>query len=360
MTKKRKSNRQKYQNKHLKAFTTLRPTYVRFVEKLELLLEELLQLSNVRYHAIEGRAKTVESFYEKLNRPGKQYVDPLNDIPDLAGVRVVLYTTDDADIVSQLIDTEFDVDASQSGDKRKILAPDQFGYLSVHKIIALGPDRASLREWEGFAQLRAEVQIRTVLQHAWAAISHRLQYKRENEIPAKFRRKLTRLAGLLELADEQFVDLKKEEKKVRESVSARVSAGESTVALDRLSVLEYLRTSRDVASIAQTASAVGLGTDELVVEGDIQLVSIAQLLGLLDLGALSNAIKRASERAAEVFAELAKSNYKNMAGDSDHWAAVLLLAKDRGEQINPKDVPWTLEDYTDLIQQIGNKIWSGG
>jgi putative GTP pyrophosphokinase len=48
-----------------------------------------------------------------------------------------------------------------------------------------------------------EIQVRTVLQDAWAIIQHHLVYKQESQVPRTLQRKLNSLAGLLETADYQ-------------------------------------------------------------------------------------------------------------------------------------------------------------
>jgi trimethylamine:corrinoid methyltransferase-like protein len=65
--------------------------------------------------------------------------------------------------------------------------------------------------------MHAEVHVRTVLQHAWAAISHSLQYKKEDDVPAALRRRLNRLAALLELADQEFTTLSAEHRALHQS-----------------------------------------------------------------------------------------------------------------------------------------------
>ena len=119
------------------------------------------------------------------------------------------------------------MDADSAGDTLSWLEPDQFGYRSTHYSVRLLPDRAHLPEWRDFAQLRAEIQIRTVLQHAWAAISHALQYKREFEVPSQFRRRLSRLAGMLELADEEFTGVRRDQIVARQA--AEMATNEQNV-----------------------------------------------------------------------------------------------------------------------------------
>ena len=112
--------------------------------------------------------------------------------------------SDDVDKIAKVIQDEFEVDEVNSVDKREILDPDRFGYLSLHYVIKLNDKRISLPEYKRFKDLKIEIQIRSILQHAWAEIEHDLGYKSKHSVPRKVRRNFSRLASLLELADEEF------------------------------------------------------------------------------------------------------------------------------------------------------------
>lgn len=81
---------------------------------------------------VEARAKTLESFREKVTREGKSYNDPLNEITDLCGVRVIVRTLEDVDRVSSLISQEMTINRADSATKGDEFDPDRFGYRSVH------------------------------------------------------------------------------------------------------------------------------------------------------------------------------------------------------------------------------------
>ena len=242
-------------------YINLRPTCERFCAKLKNLIEELLAKESVRYQVVEARAKTPDSFKDKLRRDGKSYEDPLREMTDLCGLRIILYNLNDLDEACRIIDNEFKVDKSKSVDKRNILAVDQFGYLSVHKIVSLSVSRSKLTEWASFKHLKAEIQVRTILQHAWASISHILQYKQESDIPYQFRRKLVRLSGLLELADDQFNSLLTEESNLAREIKARIVNKDKDIPIDALSIREYMEESQLVKDILQLADVGGFHFD---------------------------------------------------------------------------------------------------
>jgi ppGpp synthetase/RelA/SpoT-type nucleotidyltranferase len=191
------------------------PQYVDLANRVKQLLADLLE--DISIQMIECRAKTVESLAEKVCRPGKNYNHELSSLPDLAGVRVIAHYLADIDSINSIIRKTFEVIDSESDDKADALDVDKFGYRSVHFVVTQKPERLNLPEWKRFEGMKVEIQVRTVLQHAWAAVSHALSYKHEEDVAKPLRRKLNRLAGLFELADEQFCDLRN----ARESLSVR-------------------------------------------------------------------------------------------------------------------------------------------
>lgn len=184
-------------------YQDLRPSYEKLTRKLQSLIDELLENQGIKA-TVEGRTKEVTSFGGKLNRPGKAYTDPLRQMTDLSGIRIILYSRSDVETVAKLVQREFRVDQANSMNKIDLLEPDKFGYLSQHFVVLLGDSRKNLPEWAGLCDLRAEIQVRTVLQHAWAAVEHFLVYKNERDVPKMLRRRLFRLSALFELADEEL------------------------------------------------------------------------------------------------------------------------------------------------------------
>ena len=140
------------------------------------LITDLLRDSSLRAHSVSARVKTRESMARKLSERNPPY-SHLDEITDVIGIRIITYFDDDVDLVASTIEANFDVDADNSVDKRSLLEPDRFGYLSVHYVATLSETRASLREWARFADRKFEIQIRSILQHAWAEIEHDLGYK---------------------------------------------------------------------------------------------------------------------------------------------------------------------------------------
>gem|GEM_PF-951075 len=243
--------------RHVHAYEQGRPRYEVFEHKLADLLSELLDRTTVKLHVIEHRTKTPESFREKITRPGKSYSDPMEDLHDLVGLRAIVYYTDDVPKIEALIEKEFQVYRDESSDRSALYKPNEFGYLSVHYIVSLAPSRAVLAEWNPYSEMKVEIQVRTVLQHAWAVISHALQYKREADVPDELKRKLFRVAGVFELVDEQFVEIKRQHLLIERRVALELDSFKKDIPMDTVSLTEFIKRSEHLSEIARFASTIG-------------------------------------------------------------------------------------------------------
>jgi putative GTP pyrophosphokinase len=185
----------------------------------------------LKLHSVTMRAKSRDSVAKKLARPDRTYAR-LWDVTDLIGLRVITYFEDGVERVAELVEARLPVDLRHSTDKRRAHAVGRFGYRSLHYV-------CELRDPALPAAARCEIQVRTILEHAWAEIEHDLGYKARIGVPASARRRLDRLAGMLELADQEFVAVRGELGAYEHSLRARIAAADS-VPLDRLSLVEML------------------------------------------------------------------------------------------------------------------------
>ena len=193
-------------------------------------LRQVLHEQAVELSAIEYRVKTEQSLAGKLERKGDKYAS-LEDITDLVGLRIITFYTDDVDKVAAIVQQLYDVDWSNSIDKRKAHELTSFGYNSLHYICRLK---------EGSAPF--EIQMRTALQHVWSAIEHDIGYKGAVKLPPEYRRQFSRLAGMLELADDEFSRLRTTMTDYRRQVQALVKSGKlDEVLLSTDSFSSYLQ-----------------------------------------------------------------------------------------------------------------------
>lgn len=193
-------------------------------------LQEALERSGLVVTAVESRIKTEESLAGKLALKGSKYAS-LADITDVLGVRIVTFYTDDVDRIASMAEQLFEIDWQNSVDKRRLHQLDSFGYSSLHYICRI----------PGY-DMRFELQLRTTLQHAWAAINHDTGYKSGVEIPREYMRRMNRLAGLLEMADDEFSRIRTEITDYRRRVQALVKSGKlDDVLLDGDTFRSYLQ-----------------------------------------------------------------------------------------------------------------------
>lgn len=186
----------------------------------------------LKVHSVTLRLKGRESLAGKIRRPDKSYAS-LWDITDLVGIRVIVYFEDEVDRVGQILESRLKIDLARSTDKRRHDAG-AFGYRSLHYVFQLGGDGTLPPE------ACAEIQVRTVLEHAWAEIEHDLGYKASEAIPGSVRHRLHRLAGLLELADQEFVTIRRDLERYAAELPRRIAAAREAVPLDRLSLVALL------------------------------------------------------------------------------------------------------------------------
>ncbi|MBR6903485.1 MAG: hypothetical protein IKN32_01385 [Bacteroidales bacterium] len=200
------------------------PVFRKLKEVVLKQLRDRLSGNNIGLSGVEGRVKTEKSLTGKLELKGHKY-RTLDDITDIVGVRVITYFNDEVDVISALAEQLFEVDWDNSVDKRKMLETDRFGYMSLHYICRIPKTSYHDPEMPELNQIRFELQMRSALQHVWANMYHDMGYKSDVEVPVEYQRNMSRLAGMLELADEQFSHIRKEINAYRRKVQSLVASG---------------------------------------------------------------------------------------------------------------------------------------
>ena len=208
----------------LEEYRACLPVFEKMMEVVLSGLKHCLQQGRMLVNGVEGRVKTEESLAGKLELKGQKY-HSLSDITDLVGVRVITFYSEDVDKIAALVEKAFEVDWENSVDKRRQLGLDTFGYMSLHYVCRLPASLCSDPDCSRMRDFRFEVQIRTALQHVWASMNHDTGYKSGVEVPREHLRSLTRLAGLLELVDEEFSRIRKEISDYRRKAEQLVKNG---------------------------------------------------------------------------------------------------------------------------------------
>ena len=212
-------------------YRRVRGTYEDFAAALKRILIDSLKTKGLTFHSVDARAKDIDSFGEKSETPSDddhsrpRYESPLDEITDLAGVRIITYFPRTVGAVAEIIHTEFAV-LEHADHSHALKEEGRFGYLSVHFLVKMKEDRIELPEYSRYANLIAEIQVRTILQHAWAEIEHDIQYKSPTTTPLPLRRRFMALAGLLEIADREFQAIQDEDAALTDKARSSVEGGQ--------------------------------------------------------------------------------------------------------------------------------------
>ncbi|HEU4336490.1 MAG TPA: (p)ppGpp synthetase [Nocardioides sp.] len=194
----------------VRAYAARQPQLVAATAGWVTLIRTLLDDAGIDYLSVTGRTKSVASFAAKANRTqdGRAvYADPLHEVTDQIGVRVITYVHSDVAAVAELLDDELTIlDDRDLGEETARAG--RFGYASRHLLVCT--DAADDGQHTELVGERASVQVRTVLQHAWAEFEHDIRYKGNvpEDAAADLDRRFTLAAGLIELADREFATIR--------------------------------------------------------------------------------------------------------------------------------------------------------
>lgn len=273
------------------------PVFQKMLGVVRSALEKSIRDYGLYVTAIETRIKQEKSLAGKLELKGAKYRS-LADITDILGARVITFYSDEVDKISAIVDRIFDIDWEHSVDKRKMHELDSFGYNSLHYVCRIPKSLYSDAEMPQLNEFEFEIQMRTALQHVWATLDHDTGYKSGVEIPKEYLRNLNRLAGMLELADEQFSLIRLNINDYRRRVQSLVSSGkfdEVPLTLDSfkryLQLKPFDKLTRKIAALNQA---------EVHETTAIPYLEVFRHLGFKSLGDLDSFIRANSDDAYEL------------------------------------------------------------
>lgn len=255
-------------------------------------LRQLIATQSIKIHSIAHRVKSPTSLAGKISQPDRTY-QSIYDLTDIVGIRIVTYFEDTIDQIAQLIEHEYKIDFNRSVDKRNHQDFNQFGYRSLH-YVAQWPQFSAQQDRPPFQELHFEIQIRSILQHAWAEIEHDLGYKSSDSIPRQIGRKFSQLASLLEIADEAFVSIKQRLKTYESGIDQTLRTEKNQqltqVSLDRVSLTRFINSTKLNDLDHQIAKKINKSLVNQFFYPDY-LVRMLQFVGIQTIGELDRAIK---------------------------------------------------------------------
>jgi putative GTP pyrophosphokinase len=180
-----------------------------YLEKLRVRVEEMLEQEHVKA-SCQARVKTLESLSEKRGFLARSSGIPDPEIKDLLGLRVIVPFQESVEQVVQLLQQHY-----QGGDverKSEKLSFREFAYDSVHVEVPLTEDL----QLPACCRPVVEIQVRTILQDAWAEVEHELIYKNHFRFPNNevIRKKLAAINASLSLADMIFQEIRDAQKEM--------------------------------------------------------------------------------------------------------------------------------------------------
>ena len=269
-------------------------------QKVTEILTEIVEENDFFILPIMHRIKSKDSLTHKVQKK-KNVVHKLNDLGDVCAFRIIAYFEDDIDRIGEAISKRLNIE--EIVDKRKALEATQFGYLSLHYICTLKSEDLPDPACDG---ILFEIQMRTVLQHAWAEIEHDLGYKSAYGVPAPIRRNFSKVASLLEVADNEFIRLRDSSNAYNEEVRTKIVNGTANnLLLDHVSLYKYMELNTGMQEYYQSLLN-DLNIEIYVTDTDNYLEQL-RWLGITTLGQLNECFMEHKDRITWLFKERLKT-----------------------------------------------------
>ena len=279
----------------LEDYRKQRDDFVKLGDVAHQILADIAKELGLTVLAVEHRVKEERSLAGKLERKGDGY-NTLEDITDILGCRVICFLSDEIDKIGKKVEEKFVVDWENSSDKRMLLKENAFGYLSLHYICSLPFGDKWPNEICG---KKFEVQIRTILQHAWSAIHHDIGYKSDFGVPRDINRQFARLAGLLELADDEFVRARDNMVSYTEDIRKRIITDDADdVVINMISLNEYVLHNKKMQSLIKEIADI-CGAEIKPIDPESYIPQLA-FLGIKKLGDIEIMVKDNYELALKL------------------------------------------------------------
>ena len=259
-------------------YNVIYPLVDRLLKKMLLSIKTVLDLPSPPSY--KARIKDFNTYYKKILHH-KTFLAGNGNLPlldDLIGIRVICVFLEDLNIIAKEMEKRFEVlEIEDKGANKKV---SEFLYESIHLTVripksiideVLAEAQEDMSSFGELNNLTCEIQLRTILQDAWAEVEHELVYKSEfSPFDLPMRRKLASINASLNLADIVFQELRDYQNKLNAEVAMRrqnfYHQADEATALDGLSSIQGDR-SKTIAAPMPPSPFLRGTIDELLLDG---------------------------------------------------------------------------------------------
>jgi len=284
----------------IKRFESERPTHELAAQQAIELIKEILINRTALVHLIAARCKNTASLWLKLC--DKRYGQPARQLTDIIAARVITYYSDDVQVIVKALSDALEIDPHRSADKREELESVEFGYTSVHLIARTKASWSTSPKYFALRNKWFEIQVRSILEHAWAEIEHEVVYKSGVDYPPLVKRRFARIAGAIEMLEDEFVALRNHQEQLVHHWRERYEAGQDEgVDIDSVKLKAMLECERPGSLGWREAARQGMPFPPHIAR---RCVKALERTGIRTGQALRTALRAKSLKAAELlFAE---------------------------------------------------------
>lgn len=265
-------------------------------------MADLLRQASLEPRFIQTRLKSRDRLERKIRERGTSVDNwtELHAIGDLAGVRAVFRYRDEVEKAASALREEFEVHADQPYGYVD-LDPRQFGYTTWQLTVSLDDNRCSRTELSEHRDKRGEIQLRTLLQHAWAEHSHTFHYRSFGSRPADIERRLARLAALVEIADHELLGLRGDLQRLQLEYKSKVRRGAFAKIELNLDSLEMYLNAYPLDDVFEVARSVQYDETGVPPPGDVAMfVKYANASGLSTIADVRALARSVAKRRADL------------------------------------------------------------
>ena len=152
---------------------------------------------------IDTRIKEPKSIVKKMEKKkyDKTYLNLIEKINDIAGIRIVCTLKDDIFFIRDLVKQIPDIHVLK--EKDYVTNPKESGYSSYHMIVEV-----PVKLTQKTIYVKCEIQIRTLAMDFWASFEHKVKYKAKNDVNPKMSKELVNCSKMINKFDTKMINYK--------------------------------------------------------------------------------------------------------------------------------------------------------